>query len=622
MLCLVGCLLVLAAAAFADSYEEGRGLYIEGKYAEAAVKLEQATREDPNSAKAWWQLNFAYGKLGRTDDALNAAKKAGELDPNYTFTTGGSAKFNTVLSDLQKKKEQHSRDTKPNADGSTPPSGSTRGGSGAGNLAKQLTEGDIFVEPGIAIDVDRLRTAVNALRPDAIVKVAVFNSESDSNKLDAEADRLRTQLPDDKHNLYVILASKRAVVVSSDKLDRAKRRELTNAVALQMSGGDYTGGLVKLANSLVLTRESQTNRIRSMWVIILVLVGGGLAAWLLVRAIHNARQMAQAREPLNHMKSDVVSGLNYLDESASLVDAQTSGYVKQMRVSAGARLDEAVRIMNRARNAGDLGQAQGLLDQALVEISNGRSAIDRAMGGGGSGSGTADNAPRNPFSRKNASGKKVSVSVGDHDSSAPPVYPTTAAANANVNWQQVPDNERGLCFFCSRPAYMRDLTPVTVNLDGQQQKVLACPDDLNIIKTGQMPQIRAFQNNGQYVPWYAYQSYNPWTDYYGRGYGTGSFLTDMIVLSAIDSMYWHSWNHPVGWGWGGGYGWGGYGNSYAFYPEHDHYRDYYGSSAAGYGYGSNDYNSDFDRNNSDRAVGSDFLSDSPGDRTWSGSDRS
>jgi hypothetical protein len=173
----------------------------------------------------------------------------------------------------------------------------------------------------------------------------------------------------------------------------------------------------------------------------------------------------------------------------------------------------------------------------------------------------------------------------------------------------VPEEEKGVCFFCSRPSYLDELTPVTVKLEGERQKVLACMADLATIKTGAMPQIRAFEHQGRTVPWYAYPDYNPYNDYYGRGYGGGSLLSDMVTLSVIDHMFW-SWHRPAwGWGWGGGYGMG-YGG-YTFYPDHHNYSDYSSERAAS----SLDTTSD--------AAGVDFLSsgsDVGGDRDAAGAD--
>ena len=89
-------LVALAPACRADDYEDGRALYKAGKFAEAAAKFEHATQENPNDAKSWWQLNFAYHKLNRDSDALKAVQKAGQADPKHTFASE-PGKFEQIL---------------------------------------------------------------------------------------------------------------------------------------------------------------------------------------------------------------------------------------------------------------------------------------------------------------------------------------------------------------------------------------------------------------------------------------------------------------------------------------------------------------------------------------------
>jgi len=561
---LSACLLLWTTTCWADPYDEGRELYKAGRYAEAAAKLEQATREDPRNAKAWWQLNFAYNKLERHADALRAVQKAHEIDPSNGFASE-PGKYEEVLTRLQSKVSgttpTQTAPPRTTAPAFTAP---TRAGSGRGSLTQQLTRGDVYVEPGMNVDAARLQRVAQELRP-TIVKFVVFNSRSGSATLSREASRIRDYLNVGKG--YVLVASRAAVSASSQSLNRDTLRQLTKEVAPQIETGDYTGGLERLARGLVQTRAAQTTRTRNTWIIVLAVIGGVIVVWIVLRAAANARAMAARREPLERLKSDVISQLNFLDDQLPLLDSSTAARVKEARITAGTKLDEAARIMARAKSDRQLGSAQNLLDQAQSEIGRARSLIDRSL------SGAAD------------TGADTLPSAGKNGMSA--------ATGRDTDWNAIPEGERGVCFFCSRPSRVDELTPVTVNLDGERQKVLACPDDLATIKTGEMPRIRAFEREGRYVPWYADDRYDPYRDYYGRGYDNRSLLSDLVTLSLIDHIFW-GWHRPVGWGWGGGY---------VFYPEHEHYRDYYSGHAAGHG--------DFDRTAD--AAGTDFLQNSGGD---------
>ena len=49
----------------------------------------------------------------------------------------------------------------------------------------------------------------------------------------------------------------------------------------------------------------------------------------------------------------------------------------------------------------------------------------------------------------------------------------TRLSSRSTNWETVAPQERGTCFFCSRPSYLRELTPVTITLDGVPERSFA-----------------------------------------------------------------------------------------------------------------------------------------------------
>lgn len=557
VLALVG---MLRSAAVADPLKEGRDLYKAGKYAEAATKLEQATREDPGNAKAWWQLNFAYNKLERYADALRAAETAGRIDPTYGFASE-PGKYGETVARLQKKAGSSRRGgldrpllEKPRP--SEPPLDNS--------LVRQLSSSGVYVEPGLNIDKDRLASVIRELRPTRVMFLA-FNNKAGSASLTREADRVRSYFG--ISDGYVIVCSRAGVAASSKSLNRDTLRELTRQVAPQMEGGDFTGGLERLARGLVATRQAQTARTRTTAATVVGGMGVLVFGWVLSRRIRHKRTMTARRAAVDQARSEIISQMNYLEDSLSAAPAAMAGTVKQARLDAGAKLDEASRLIVRARSEYDLTRAQRLLDEASACIARGRDALE---------------------------GKTPSDSRGADRRGSPPVYPQARVASGpDTDWQAVPDSERGVCFFCSRPSLLSELTPVTVSLEGDTQRVLACADDYQRIKSGEPPSIRAFQRGGRYVPWYADDEYDPYRDYYSRGYGDRSLLSDLVTLALIDRMFW-DWRTPS-WTWGGGHhgGWDGY----TFWPDHHHWQDYHVERAA---------SSSFDHDRSDGA-GTDFL---------------
>src|SRR5262249_53832634 len=149
-----------------------------GKYAEAAVKLEQAAKANPNDARIWWQINFTYHKLHRDADALAALQKAGTLDPSHRFTSD-PAKYDQTLTERQQDvgKSSSAPSVSPSMNTTAQPtrSGSTTAGSGSGNLTQQLINGDVYAEPGMNVDIEGLRAVAQRVKP-TVVKFAIFNS--------------------------------------------------------------------------------------------------------------------------------------------------------------------------------------------------------------------------------------------------------------------------------------------------------------------------------------------------------------------------------------------------------------------------------------------------------------
>src|SRR5690349_9014090 len=62
---------------------EAYDLILKNDYAAAIVKAELATRKDPNFGEAFKNLALAYCDSGRVDQALEPAKKAVELAPDF-----------------------------------------------------------------------------------------------------------------------------------------------------------------------------------------------------------------------------------------------------------------------------------------------------------------------------------------------------------------------------------------------------------------------------------------------------------------------------------------------------------------------------------------------------------
>ena len=119
-----------------------------------------------------------------------------------------------------------------------------------------------------------------------------------------------------------------------------------------------------------------------------------------------------------------------------------------------------------------------------------------------------------------------------------------------------------------------------------------------------MPAVRSFNVGGQQIPWYAYQNYDPYNDYWryqNNGWGGfgGGALAGLVGAELLGDLFSPRY-----------YGGGGY-SPYAFSTDNDYYQGYrdaeqhdaaMGSSLGSWG----------DNNNMDNAGGASFMNDGPG----------
>ncbi|HZT41054.1 MAG TPA: hypothetical protein VFA07_02635 [Chthonomonadaceae bacterium] len=346
------------------------------------------------------------------------------------------------------------------------------------------------------------------------------------------------------------------------------------------------------------------------WWLLPVGLGVGGVVWIGRKAAAKAQAMNAARAPVQALHNQVVEGVSYADNYLDLLpESADAEAARQARQEAAALLEQANGIVRSASSPDDYGRAQALLEQAKEKVDLCRQDIDRATGGTG-----------------------LAVAIEGTDYKATPVSATgqpssqAAPVAADVRAGAIPENERGACFFCSRPARIPDLTPVTITLNGQRRKVLACAECVQIIRKGATPEVRTVEADGRRLPWYASRSYDPYRDYsgtqvvymppYGGGYdGYGSGMWDGLLLGTILSnpypMAYPIFVNPTGYATNDpmagypvdpGYGSGDFGNA-----------DYSGVNA---GNGSDVGSVDFDPN----ADGSDFGSADFGGTDFSGTD--
>lgn len=269
------------------------------------------------------------------------------------------------------------------------------------------------------------------------------------------------------------------------------------------------------------------------------------------------------------------------------LDSKTSERVGLAQVSVEEKLAQATSLLSTASKPRHYARIQRILALVEAKLSNVEASLGRAQartdereqrqaeaaarragsfGGGSStrfGIGSMQTATI-------ATGGGSGVTSGRHGGSFSPPVQVTGATTA---WVTIPISQRGVCFFCSRPCLLPELTPVTLPIAGTTRRVLACPEDFMTIRSGGIPSIRSFGIRGQHVPWYAYNRYDPYRDYYQPYYYETweDVVVETMVFEAFDPGYWD---------FDGPYGYQG-GQPYVFTPDAEPYRDYYSEQAAG-----------------------------------------
>ncbi len=267
--------------------------------------------------------------------------------------------------------------------------------------------------------------------------------------------------------------------------------------------------------------DSASGGLGTVFVALLIII----VVAVLVNAVKGIRKRnfehAAALHRVHLLHEDVVNSISYADNYLDLLPPSAEADAARSARASAAASDQQAMDVARSGTVQGLGRAEALLELARQAAAQCKSAIDRATGGTG-----------------------VAVAVDGTDFKAIPGdnsnVPTVAVEDPQV--ASIPENERAACFFCSRPARVSDLTPVTIVLEGKRRKVLACSQDVQIVQRGSAPQIRSVAVNGNPIPWYRAPGYDPYRDYYGSpayytpiSYSDGGFTSGFLLGSLLNT---------------------------------------------------------------------------------------
>ncbi len=400
-----------------------------------------------------------------------------------------------------------------------------------------LTTSDVYVEPGInGIDTQVLQQAASQSQdnPHTEVKIAILRSlpptyvaglkqaEARDPQLESKVGshirafytfQLHKSLNLDKEPLVLVALQgpNPGVTVWTTALDASARSALERkyAPAIAVNPQDGTAQLAQ-ATAAEINQKEYKGPAMTLWIVFLVVVIG-IAALIISAGRKKRQNMVALRPPIDALRENVLQGIEYLDNYGAVLPPNNpdSDQTRSYRQAASAKYEQAGKILDRATEMTDLSRAQTLLTQAQADVQSARTAQDRALG-------NTANIP------------------GDAALRPPPLPDSQPQVDA------IPAKQRGVSFFSGQPAPVSSLVPVTLTLSGQSRQVLVTPDEADSLRRGEMPQVRSFQSGGQSVPWYAYQGYDPYRDYWryqNSGWGSyDGFLAGYLTADLLGDM--------------------------------------------------------------------------------------
>ncbi|MDQ2686622.1 MAG: tetratricopeptide repeat protein, partial [Armatimonadota bacterium] len=541
--------LALLSMAQAGPLDNGNTLYSSGQYGQAVTAYQQAVAQTQGvgQAKAYYKLGNAYHKLHQDAQALDAYNHAQQADPSLSFASSPQ-KFQDAVARVSRGGSA-SRTGRALGDGNPV--------AGRDQAFQALTSSNVYVDPRLrGVDQSRLQQAAvqSSDNPHTLVKIAVLAAlPTGYSSIGQYAGTLHRSLNLGKNGLVVVALSGRAqgVSVVTTGLSQNENSQLARqyAPAIATNPTDGTAQLAQAVAGDINSKEYRSTT--SLWLFFLA-IAVAITVLVVSASRRRKRRVAQAREPVEALRANVLSGIEYLDGYMDVLPKNNpdSDQVRAFRQSASAKFDQGAKLLDHVTDIGDIQRAQTMLQAAQQDVQQARKALDRSTGG-------TSNIP------------------GD-DAVRPDPLP-----ESQPEVQAIPADQRGVSFFSSQPAPLGQLVPVTITVGGQSRQVLATPAEADELRQGRMPQVRAFNVGGREVPWYEYDGYDPYRDYWRYhnagwgGFGSG-VLAGYIGSELLGSLFAPHY----------GYGGGGYA-PYAFATDTDYYRGYHDAvqsdRAAGFG---------------------------------------
>lgn len=397
-----------------------------------------------------------------------------------------------------------------------------------GGVYEQLQRDVAYVHPSAKnlVNVDQLRQTAEKIKP---VELKVIIVPSLGSKWRRGNQEMRGSFGEyvlekklSLKNAIVITYTKSGITAYSDRVGDATLARLNNEAVGKTVKGDFTPAIVWLAEAISAEKASVDTK-RAIGFGTIAAVGGGAAVIVVGGALAaKAAKLASAKAKAQQSREKALESISYLDSYSDLLPAgEHQDAVRNYRERAFTAYERGRVELESAKTVEQIAGAERAFETAIQEGNYGKQHIQAAT-----------------------DGTAIAFTVPPKlDPTAPPVI-NDPKAPLYAPYQDV-------CFFTSRPGH-GDLTPVQINLDGQRRTVMVCPEVLQQMQMGQMPEMRGRYVSNRFVPWYMVGGYDPYTMY-----GTAGWMWDMLAFNALMNMF-NPFGNPFaihncfGTGWGAG----------------------------------------------------------------------
>jgi uncharacterized membrane protein YgcG len=389
-----------------------------------------------------------------------------------------------------------------------------------------LAKGTMFITPTAEKLIDRaaIEQAAEAMRPMTLKVLVVPSLGSQWVKNGAEQRGSYAKYAFEKKlslsNAVFIVVTSKGITGYSDKVDLKTLSKLDNDALKLMDRKDFTPMITSLASSIAAAAQKSGTAQASpagtaqdaggSRAATILTVGGILAVGAVVgvgflgmRARRNWQKIHDAKQAMQVEKNKATEAIDYLDSYADLIpDEENRQAIRLYRDRAYATYEDANQRATTAQKVADFAPITQMYRSAAEDAALGRPHIEAAT-----------------------NGTKIAYSI------PPKLDPSATAAPIYAPFE-------GVCFFTGKPD--PNLTPVTINLDGQRRTVMASQEALAEMRHHGEPQMRGTYDQGRFVPWYMNRGYDPYTMY-----GSQNFMWQTLAMSSMINLFNPFWAAPM-----------------------------------------------------------------------------